>query len=66
MTPQKLENNEKVFLSAVRALVRLKDRRVFTKELVNALIDKIYVYPGKRVEVVFAFEDAFQKVGAAE
>lgn len=63
---RKLENNEKVFLSAVRALVRLKDRRVFTKELVNALINKIYVYPGKRVEVVFAFEDVFQKVEAAE
>lgn len=61
-----LDKNEKVFLSAVRALVRLKDRRVFTKELVNALFDKIYVYPGKRIEVVFAFEDVFQKVGTAE
>jgi len=65
-TIRKLEKSEKIFLSAVRALVRLKDGRVFTKELVTALIDKIYVYPEKRVEVVFTFEDVFQKARAAE
>lgn len=63
---QKLEKKEKAYLSVIRALIRLKDGKVFTKELVAALIDKIYVYPGKRIEVVFTFEDVFQKAGVAE
>lgn len=59
---QELEKSETVFLGAVRALIRLKNKRVFTKELAENLIDKIYLYPNKRIEVVFTFEDAFQKV----
>ena len=65
-TIQEWEKKEKVFLSAVRALVRLKGEKVFTKELVAALIERICIFPGKRMEVVFTFEDAFWKVGAAE
>ena len=65
-TIQEWEKKEKVFLSAVRALIRLKGEKVFTKELVAALIERICIFPGKRLEVVFSFEDAFWKVGAAE
>lgn len=61
-----VENKEKDYLKAIRALIRLKDERVFTRELVNALIEKVYVYPGKRVEVVFTFEDAWRELGVAE
>lgn len=65
-TIQEWEKKEKVFLSAVRALIRLKGEKVFTKELVAALIERICIFPGKRMEVVFTFEDVFGKVGAAE
>ena len=57
-----LEKTETVYLAAIRALIRLKSKRVFTKELAESLIDKIYLYPGKRIEVVCAFEDVFRKV----
>ncbi len=60
-----IEQREKIFLESVKALVKLKKNKVFTKELVNALIEKIYVYPGKRVEVVFAFRETWKKTGAA-
>lgn len=63
---QGLEKTEKDFLGAVRALIRLKNKRVFTKELAESLIDKIYLYPDKRIEVVFAFEDVFRKVREAK
>lgn len=61
-TIQGMEKTEKAFLSAVRALIKLKNKRVFTKELAESLIDKIYLYPDKRIEVVFTFEDVFQSV----
>lgn len=60
---RQFDKKEKVFLDAVRALIKLKNHRVFTKELVTALIEKIYLYPDKRVEVVFTFEDIFRKEG---
>lgn len=65
-TIQEWEKKEKVFLSAVRALIRLRGEKVFTKKLIAALIERICIFPGKRMEVVFTFEDAFWKVGAAE
>ena len=43
------------YLAAARALLRLKSGRELTKEMVESLIRKIYVYPGKRVEVQFAY-----------
>ena len=45
-------------MKAVRALIKLKNEQVLTKELIETLIDKIYVYPGKRVEVLFTYSDA--------
>ncbi len=61
-----LGRKEKTFLDAVHALLKLRDKRIFTKELVTALVERISIYPGKRIEVVFAFEDVFRKAGAAE
>lgn len=43
------------YLAAARALLRLKSGRELTKEMVESLIRKIYVYPGKRIEVEFAY-----------
>ena len=46
------------YLAAARALLRLKSGRELTKEVVESLIRKIYVYPGKRIEVEFAYTNA--------
>ncbi len=45
----------KKHFAAVRALLRLKNGREITKEMIEALIQKIYVYPEKRIEVQFAY-----------
>ena len=52
-----LERKGETYLKAVRALISLKNQKEFTRELVEALIEKIYIYPGKRVEVVFTYDD---------
>lgn len=53
-----LERDGETYLKAVRALIKLKNEQVLTKELIETLIDKIYVYPWKRVEVLFTYSDA--------
>lgn len=50
-----LERQAETYLKAIRSLVKLKKRETLTKELVETLIEKIYVYPGKRVEVIFTY-----------
>jgi len=59
---EKLETDRKNFdavtgkyLAAARALFRLKSGRELTKDMIESLIRKIYVYPGKRIEVQFAY-----------
>ena len=54
---RKLERKGDIYLKAVRALIKLKSGNGLTKELIEALIEKIYVYPGKRVEILFAYGD---------
>ncbi len=56
-----LRRKGETYLQAVRALVRLKSRKELDKELVEALIEKIHVYPGKRVEVVFTYSDILRE-----
>lgn len=41
------------YLAAIKALLKLKDGKEFTKDMVEAFIEKIYVYPEKRIEVLF-------------
>lgn len=53
-----LARDGEAYLEAVRALVKLKSEQVVTKEFIEALTDKIYVYPGKRLEVLFTYSDA--------
>lgn len=56
-----LERDGETYLRAVRALVKWKAEQVLTKELIETLIEKIYVYPGKRVEVLFTYSDALME-----
>lgn len=43
------------YLSVIKALLKLKSGKELTKDMVEAFISKIYVYPGKRIEVLFTF-----------
>ena len=52
-----LERKGDIYLKAIRCLIKLKSGGELTKELVEALIERIYVYPGKRVEVLFTYSD---------
>ena len=52
---KKLDTVSGKYLAAARALLRLKSGRELTREMVESLIQKIYVYPGKRIEVEFAY-----------
>ena len=48
----KLEAN---YLKAIKALLKLKSGKDLTKDMVEAFVSKIYIYPGKRIEVLFSF-----------
>lgn len=45
------------YLAVIRSLIKLKSGNELTKEIIEALIEKIYIYPGKRMEVIFAFTE---------
>lgn len=61
---KRLERKGDTWLKAIRSLIKLKSGKELTKELVEALIEKIYVYPEKRVEIVFICSDI--RMGGAE
>ncbi len=54
---EKLEGEGKAYLKAVRSLIKCKSQKELTRELVEELVERIYVYPGRRVEVVFHYRD---------
>lgn len=54
---KKLDTISGKYLAATRALFRLKSGRELSKEMIESLIRRIYVYPGKRIEVEFAYTD---------
>ena len=43
------------YQKAVRSLAGLKSGNELTADMAGALIEKIYVYPGKRVEILFRY-----------
>lgn len=51
------EKKGEIYLKAIQSLIKFKKQKELTKDLIEALIDKIYIYPGKRIEVEFAFSD---------
>lgn len=59
-----LEKMKTKYLTAIKALLKLKSGKELTKDAVEAFISKIYVYPGKRIEVLFAVTaDSMEGVG---
>ena len=52
---KELEKTNEKYLRAVRSLLKLKKGEELTTELVDALVEKIYLYPGKRIEVQFRY-----------
>ena len=49
------------FTAAIRALLRMKSGKELTKDLIEALIERINVYPGKRIEIVYRYSDELLK-----
>ena len=43
------------YMAAIKALLKLKSGKELTKDMIEAFISKIYVYPGKCIEVIFTF-----------
>lgn len=58
-----LEKFETKYIAVIKALVRFKSGKEMTREMVEAFISKIYIYPGKRIEVIFAFSADWMKGG---
>ena len=58
---EKLDAISEKYLTAARALLCLKSGEELTKKLIESLIRNMLVYPGKRVEVEFAYTDGWLK-----
>lgn len=55
---QEIKTLEKLlgkYLASIKALLKLKSGKELTKDMIEAFIREIYVYPGKRIEVIFTF-----------
>ncbi len=52
---KEIDKVQEKYLKAIRSLLKMKNGENLTMELVDALIEKIYVYPGKRIEVQFRY-----------
>lgn len=52
-----LDRKGEIYLKVIRARIGLKNEEELSKELVDALIARVHVFPGKRVEVAFTYHD---------
>ncbi len=52
------------YLKAARSMLKLKDAGELTLEMVDSLIGKIHVYPGKRVEVELRYANEMLEEGS--
>lgn len=50
---KELDKMKVKYLAAIKALLKLKTEKDLTKDMVETFISKIYVYPEKRVEILF-------------
>ena len=41
---------------------KIRNRGQLTKEIIDTMIDTVYVYDKKRIEVILRFDDVLQKV----
>lgn len=58
-----IEKKSVEYLAAIHSLLGLKSEKEITKEVIESFIEKIYVYPEKRIEVIFTFVMAYRKEG---
>ena len=49
------------FAKAIRALLKMKSGNELSKDLIEALIERINLYPGKRIEIVYRYSDELLK-----
>lgn len=49
------------FAKAIRALIKVKSGKCITKDMVDALIERINLYPERRVEIIFKYTDDILK-----
>ena len=56
-----LKQRGEAYLKAVRIFFKPNPQKRLTKDLMEILIKKIYVYPGKRMEVVLPYGDVWTK-----
>jgi len=59
-----IEKAQKRYIRAIRSLLKWKDTGELTAGIVGAFIDKIYVYPGKRVEVELRYTNEMLEGGS--
>lgn len=59
---KKLERNGEDYIRSICSLLKWKKKKEVTKELVETLIEKIYVYPGRRIEVLFRYRSIVPEV----
>ena len=52
---QKLEKSSQNYRKIIKELLKLKSAKELTKDMIEAFVSKIYIYPQKRVEVIFSF-----------
>ena len=52
---KEIEKVQEKYLKVIRSLLKMKNGEEMTMALVDTLIEKIYVYPGKRIEVQFRY-----------
>ena len=45
-----------------KAALQFADDEVLTREMIESLIDKIEIYPKKRIHIIFRYEDQFEEV----
>lgn len=56
-----LERGSESYRSAIRTVLELKSDSQLTQKMLEAFIARIYVYTGKRIEIVFVVADDWQK-----
>lgn len=52
---KEIKKAEEKYLRAIKSLLKLKSGKELTAEIVNDLIERIFVYPNKRIEIQFRY-----------
>ncbi|MCI8408325.1 MAG: recombinase family protein [Lachnospiraceae bacterium] len=60
---KKIEKASAKYLTDIRSLIKLKNETDLKKEMLENFMEEIYVYPGKRVEIILTFASDYRKEG---